>query len=86
MEDKLELDDLDKKTLCIHRTITAFEESIFKDHYSFVNEPTDLNRHWVIHGRSHRAYSRYDCLKILLWLDAIAFLAAKIEHKEKNLI
>lgn len=84
MDNKLELDDMDKKTLCIHQTITAFEESIFKDNYSFTNENTDLNRHWVMHGRSRRAYSRYDCLKILLWLDAIVFLSAKIEAKENS--
>lgn len=82
MDNKLELDDMDKKTLCIHQTITAFEESIFKDNYSFTNENADLNRHWVMHGRSRRAYTRYDCLKILLWLDAIVFLSAKIETKE----
>ena len=66
----------------IHKTITSFEESIFKDNYSFVNEPDELNRHWVMHGRSRRTYTQFDCLKILLWLDAIVFLSEKIEGKE----
>lgn len=82
MDNQLALDDVDKNTLCIHKTITSFEESIFKDNYSFVNEPDELNRHWVMHGRSRRTYTRFDCLKILLWLDAIVFLSEKIEGKE----
>ena len=79
--DRLELNDLDKKTLCVCKTMYAFEESIFKDNYSFENEPHDLNRHWVMHGRTKRVYTRYDFLKILLWLDAIAFLDRKIGEK-----
>lgn len=82
MDNQLALDDMDKKTLCIHKTISSFEDSIFKDNYSFVNEPDELNRHWVMHGRSRRTYTKFDCLKILLWLDAIVFLSEKIEGKE----
>lgn len=84
MDNQLELDDMDKKTICIHKTITSFEDSIFKDYYSFVNEPDVLNRHWVMHGRSRRDYTRFDCLKILLWMDAIVFLSEKIEAKEEK--
>ena len=77
----LELNDLDKKTLCIMRTITSFEEYIFKSHPFSENEPDGLNRHWVIHGRTRRMYDRMDFLKIVLWLDAIAFLDRKISSK-----
>ena len=81
IDDNLELNDLDKKTLCIMRTITSFEEYIFKSHPFSENEPDGLNRHWVIHGRTRRMYNRMDFLKILLWLDAIAFLDRKISSK-----
>lgn len=83
ISDRLELDNLDKKTLCICKTMSCFEESIFKDNYNFENEPSELNRHWVMHGRSQRVYTRYDFLKILLWLDAVVFLDEKINEKSQ---
>ena len=76
--ERLELNELDRRTICICKTMSSFEQTIFKDNYSFDDEPTGLNRHWVMHGRTRREYSRYDFLKVLLWLDAIAFLEGKL--------
>lgn len=28
-------------------------------------EPSELNRHWIMHGRTHRGYSELDCMKLL---------------------
>lgn len=78
MDNRLRLNDLDRRTLCILKSISSFDKSVFRDQYFDSNEPEDLNRHWVIHGRTHREYDRFDFLKILLWLDAIALLSEKI--------
>lgn len=76
--DKFELSDLEKKLLCIYVAMDNFEESIFKNSDFSQNEPETLNRHWMMHGRTHRAYTNLDFIKIILWLDAIIFLDDKL--------
>lgn len=71
---KLELDEIDFKTICIFESIKKFDSSIIGFSNFLQEEPDGLNRHWLVHGRTHRHYSQYDFLKILLWLDAIIFL------------
>ena len=36
-----------------------------------------VNRHWDVHGRTHRKHTRIDFLKVLLWLDAVIYLHDK---------
>ena len=50
--------------------VSPFKNSRFSD-----DEPTNVNRHWAVHGRSRRVYSRLDFLKIILWIDALTILA-----------
>lgn len=78
--DKFELDDLEKKLMCIYVSMDSFEESIFKNSDFSKTEPDDLNRHWMIHGRTRRAYTKFDFIKIILWLDAIIFLDDKLTN------
>lgn len=81
--DKFELTDLEKKLMCIYVSMGKFEESIFKRSDFDQAEPEDLNRHWLVHGRTRREYTKLDFIKIILWLDAIIFLDDKLsDHKE----
>ena len=83
--DKFELNDLEKKLMCIYVSMDSFEESIFKNSDFTKDEPEDLNRHWMIHGRTRREYTELDFIKIILWLDAIIFLDEKLtDHEEVN--
>lgn len=83
ISDKFELTDLEKKLMCIYVAMDHFEESIFKNSDFSQDEPDDLNRHWMIHGRTRREYTNLDFIKIILWLDAIIFLDDKLaDHKE----
>lgn len=34
-------------------------------------EPKNLNRHWILHGRSTRNISQYDCIKLFCLIDAL---------------
>lgn len=52
-----------------------FDVSPFKNAFFSDDEPLEVNRHWAVHGRSRRTYSRLDFLKILLWIDALTILA-----------
>ena len=69
------MDDFDRKTLCIYTSTEQIKESMFGPSEFESPEPDNLNRHWVIHGRTRKAYSKYDFLKIMLWLDAISYMA-----------
>lgn len=71
---QFELDELDRKTICIYQALDSFEDSLFSNSHFDKSEPDNLNRHWVMHGRTRRTYTRYDFLKVLLWLDALLFL------------
>lgn len=73
--DKVELNDIDRKTLCIYNSVNSIMDSMFADSRFSDDEPKTLNRHWVIHSRTRRLYTQYDFLKILLFLDAIIFLS-----------
>lgn len=72
------LSEIDRKTLCIYKASKSFDTSIFRDYYDFSKpEPQTINRHWDLHGRTHREHNQVDFLKVLLWLDAIIFLSSQ---------
>lgn len=79
INDKVDLNDVDRKTLCIYTSTEQVKESMFGRSDFEAPEPDNLNRHWVIHGRTRKAYSKYDFLKIMLWLDAISYMAQLTE-------
>lgn len=74
IKNKISLDNLDKRCLCIYSSIGSFDTSIFKDSYFVDTEPDYINRHWTLHGRTRRSFSQYDFLLVLLWLDALIFI------------
>ena len=78
ISDKFELTDLEKKLLCIYVALDNFEESIFNFSDFSKKEPDGLNRHWLVHGRTRREYTKLDFIKTILWLDAIIFLDEKL--------
>lgn len=79
------LSEIDRRTLCIYQAFESFDTSIFRNYYNFsVQEPQNINRHWDLHGRTHREHSKIDFLKVLLWLDAIIFSSSQdIQESEE---
>lgn len=92
LADKVELNEIDKKTICIYDAINnALDKktdcSVFKDSVFSDKEPPMVNRHWDVHGRTHRKHTRIDFLKVLLWLDAVIYLhdkSTQLEGKEED--
>lgn len=78
MADKIELDTIDRRTFFIHLQFDSLGDNLSNSVFGFSDftkdEPNELNRHWLLHGRTHKTYSRYDFLKILLWIDQLVFL------------
>lgn len=69
------LNEIDRKTFCIYRAFKSFDSSIFFNSDLSKEEPQRINRHWDLHGRTHREHDKIDFLKVLLWLDAIIFMS-----------
>lgn len=79
---KKELSSIDRRLWCIYLSIYTFEDTIFGYSYFAEQEPDSLNRHWLVHGRTHRRYTQYDFLKVLLWLDAMIIFANVSDQEE----
>lgn len=85
INNKMELNVMERKIWLIYEAIDSFDTSIFADSDFSKSEPNCLNRHWIMHGRTKRTYTRYDVLKTLLWLDAIIYLDnVNTEFEELN--
>lgn len=74
ISDKVDLNDFDRKTLCIYTSMEKIKETMFGNSDFKETEPSYLNRHWIIHGRTRKSYSEYDFLKTVLCLDAISYM------------
>ncbi len=81
---KVELNELDKKTICIYKAFKKFDCSVFNHSDFSKEEPNAVNRHWDVHGRTHRKHTRIDFLKVLLWLDAVIYLYDKSTQLEER--
>lgn len=87
LADKVVLNEIDKKTICIYEAFKKFDCSVFNDSVFSDKEPPMVNRHWDVHGRTHRKHTRIDFLKVLLWLDAVIYLhdkSTQLEGKEED--
>lgn len=87
LADKVVLNEIDKKTICIYEAFKKFDCSVFNDSVFSDKEPPMVNRHWDVHGRTHRKHTRIDFLKVLLWLDALIYLhdkSTQLEGKEED--
>lgn len=84
MGSEKKLSEIDRKTLCIYKAFKSFDTSIFSYSKFSEQEPQIVNRHWDLHGRTHREHSKMDFLKVLLWLDAIIFSSSQdIQESEE---
>ena len=84
MGNERKLSEIDRKTFCIYQAFKSFDTSVFCNSNLSGQEPQSVNRHWDLHGRTHRKHSKIDFLKVLLWLDAIIFLSSQdIQESEE---
>lgn len=79
IDDQVALNEIDRKTLCIYIAMEHIKDSIFGNSSFSEAEPEGINRHWVMHGCTRKKYSKYDFLKLLLWLDAISYMSQLTE-------
>lgn len=59
------LDEMEEKDFLLFTSYPKVIEMFGQDSDFQDIEPTRLNRHWIMHGRTHRDYTKLDCIKIL---------------------
>lgn len=68
---KTRLTDLDKKTIVICLSLCDVSDSMFKRRPFSQEEPSELDRNWLLHGRADKDLNRIDFMKEIMFLDAI---------------
>lgn len=84
INDKIPLSDIDLQILEIIVTFDKFKETAFGNSNFNEAEPNYLNRHWTLHGRSRREYTKLDFIRMLLSLDALIFMMNLTEQPESE--
>jgi hypothetical protein len=83
--EKTRLSDLDKKTIVICLSINEVRESMCKNINFSDPEPVNLNRNWLLHGRTDEDRTRFDFIKEMLFLDAIQYVGnLKLPNENEN--
>lgn len=82
INEKLPLSDVDLQTWTIIVSFERFEDTAFGSSDFNRVEPEYMNRHWTLHGRSRREYTKADYIKMLLSLDALVFMVSLTEETE----
>ena len=59
------------KDLCVGFTTAETLKRLKKTNNFDESEPENINRHWLMHGRSRREISRLDCIKMLRLINGI---------------
>lgn len=73
----------DVAILALAWTVEKAVESLSTNQYPFSGkEPKNLNRHWIMHGRSHRRKTQLDCIKLINLIYGIVLVDEfnKMEH------
>ena len=68
------LSRLDKRLICLYYAFDKIDNTAFRDSRFHEEEPSNINRHWTIHGRSRRHYELIDCIKLFQWVEAIIIM------------
>lgn len=76
------LNDDEFSVLILYMTFCATIESLSKSIHFSQDEPRNLNRHWVMHGRSTRDFTALDCMKLVNCIYGILLIGNM--QKEEN--
>lgn len=69
------------KDLCLGYTTAATLKGLTVNRRFDETEPDGINRHWLMHGRSHREISQLDCIKMLRLINGILLMYELAEAK-----
>jgi hypothetical protein len=62
----------------IWASVRAFLDTLYEYHpFSSSSPPDALNRHWVLHGRATRRWTKADCLRLFQAIDTVSPATAR---------
>ena len=79
-------EDVDSDEYALLTLMLTFEKAmnLFANHSNFTEkEPKELNRHWIMHGRTRRKKTKLDCIKLINMIQGI-LLVDEFGKKEIN--
>ena len=62
---ELYLDEMEGKDFLVFLTYNEAIDGIGDDEEFDKEEPQEVNRNWLMHGRTDKVYTRLDCVKVL---------------------
>lgn len=68
------LDSDEYAIMSLGLTYQAVVDTLYKTVHFSEREPKNLNRHWIMHGRSKRKKTRLDCIKLINFLYGIVLI------------
>lgn len=68
----------DNDTVILKSSLTGFLEFLSKSSNFAEDEPSSINRHWLLHGRVNRKIEKIDCLKLFAVIDSIIEVNEKL--------
>lgn len=83
MEDNEAIDNDDYAILALIMTFRDTMESFSANAPFDKKEPKNLNRHWIMHGRSRRRKTKLDCIKMIRFIYGI-ILIDELSRKEEE--
>lgn len=80
-----DLGDIDYFDLLLYQSLESFIKE-FTDKYNFdKEEPTYLNRHWVLHGRTIKEIAQIDCIKLIRAFHVFSYFYSLIKGEPGKL-
>lgn len=81
LKEKDVVDDEEFAILTLFMTFNATVESFYKSAPFSEEEPDEINRNWIVHGRTMRSFTRLDCIKLIRILYGIIIIS-EFESKD----
>lgn len=75
------LSEIDRQVFGIYSCMDSVQKSMFGSVKFTEKETDEINRNRILHGRTHRAYTAWDVLKVLLFLDAILIVGEQCKDE-----
>ena len=75
----LGVENNDRENILLKANLTGYVQFLYKSSSFSDVEPKNINRNWLLHGRTNRTVSEDDCLNVFILLDILVELNEKIE-------
>jgi len=80
-ESNIVLDSFEIEDMTFVQTVEAINRFCKISYFDKDPEPAELNRHWIMHGRSSKQFTEVDCLKLFGFIFALLYVSGYQERE-----